>query len=102
MTKRVYNPATRENLYSLQTDYNYIKTKLLEVLYTIGYDEDYLEKISIDDIINTIRDLYPYVRTDEYTEFNTQSEIILQQINILLALKARRIWFRYSLAKNNL
>lgn len=101
MTLRSYNKTNDKNTYSSEKDLIYTKEKILELLFVIGFQEKDLETITIDEIINKIRDLYPYVRVDNYREFNSEAELYLQEINILLAVRARRLWFKYQLIKNN-
>lgn len=101
MILRSYDKTSGKNTYNLQKDLIYTKEKILEILFIIGCEEKDLETITIDEIINKIRDLYPYVRVDNYREFNSEAELYLQEINILLAVRARRLWFKYQLIKNN-
>jgi hypothetical protein len=99
MSIRAFDQAVRTNLYNPLKDYEYLREKLLEVLLLVGYSEDDVDSITIDEIVNSIRETYPYIRVDNTNDFNTESELVLKEMSILLVMNIRRIWFRYNLAK---
>lgn len=99
MTIRSYSTSNTVNTYDAQKDYDYLRLGLLEILYLIGYSESDLDTLTIDEIISGIREHYPYVRVDNTKESNTASELYLKELYIKMVMKARRLWFRYNLAK---
>lgn len=83
--------------YSSSSDLNYIEEQILYIFYVIGFNEDNLYSLTIDDIIEKIRYTFYYdnkiIKTD-YIDFkpNLSSDLYLKSINKNIISNIRRLW----------
>jgi len=75
--------------YDPSADLEYRSGQLASFLYILGFSDDQVKSISIDDAINLIRDRYVYSHADGISEIQ---EYIKKQ-NIVLTRNIRRAWF---------
>jgi hypothetical protein len=75
--------------YDPSADLEYRSGQLASFLYTLGFSDDQIELLSIDDVINLIRDRYVYSHSQDIPEVQ---EYIKKQ-NIVLTRNVRRAWF---------
>ena len=99
MTLRSYDVASPSNLYDATTDLEYIEKQLVQLLYSLGYDQTALDSITIDELVGAIREQHPYVRPNEGTPILPASCLLLKERNIKMVMTARRLWHKYTLAK---
>lgn len=81
--------------YDPDSDLEYRSGQLASFLYVLGFSDDQLESISIDDAINLIRDRYVYSHAQNIPEIQ---EWIKKQ-NITLTRNIRRAWFDVQVAR---
>lgn len=98
---RTYDPASPQNTYLAEVDIDFCQSQLLELAYILGYSQDDLPSLTIDDIMEAIRSIFPYTRlvNTEYEKSLSAAETIGNANCILLSSCARRLWYRYNLAK---
>ena len=98
---RTFDPQSPSNTYSASEDVDFVEGNLLEIMYIIGYSEQDLTTITIDEIIEGIRSVFSYTRllNTEYENTLTAEETLRNANCILLTSCARRLWYRYNLAK---
>lgn len=99
MSIRTFNPGNTNNTYDAQADVAYLEAQLFSILYSIGFSDEEIQNLTIDEIIERIREFHPYVRKQSEDDFLTASDLLLKKTNILLIMKVRRIWHRLYLAK---
>jgi hypothetical protein len=80
--------------YDPNSDLEYRSGQLASFLYMLGFSDDQLSSISIDDAINLIRDRYVYSHAQNIPEIQ---EWIKKQ-NITLTRNIRRAWFDIQVA----
>ena len=73
----------------------YRSGQLASFLYILGFSDDQVKSISIDDAINLIRDRYVYRHAEGIPEI--QEYIKIQ--NIVLTRNIRRAWFDVQVAE---
>jgi hypothetical protein len=84
------NPA-----YSIDSDINYLQSQLKVILYCVGLGDLSFDNLSIDLIVEKIRQLFPY--TDEGVE--TAAVFLVKSKNSDLIHNARTLWYFISLAE---
>ena len=82
--------------YDFNSDLEYRSGHLASFLYILGFSDDQLSSISIDDAINLIRDRYVYSHAQNIPEIQ---EWIKKQ-NITLTRNIRRAWFDVQVASH--
>ena len=80
--------------YDSGADLEYRSSQLASFLYILGFSDDQISSISIDDAINLIRDRYVYSHAQNIPEIQ---EWIKKQ-NITLTRNIRRAWFDVQVA----
>lgn len=75
--------------YDPSADLEYRSCQLASFLYILGFSDDQIESLSIDDVINLIRDRYVYSHSQDIPKVQ---EYIKKQ-NIVLTRNVRRAWF---------
>jgi hypothetical protein len=80
--------------YNPGSDLEYRSRQLASFLYILGFSEEELSSIAIDDAINLIRDRYVYSHAQDIPEIQ---EFIKKQ-NISLTRNIRRAWFDVQVA----
>lgn len=80
--------------YDSSADLEYRSGQLASFLYILGFSDDQIISISIDDAINLIRDRYVYSHAQNIPEIQ---EWIKKQ-NITLTRNIRRAWFDVQVA----
>lgn len=75
--------------YDVNADLEYTSGQLASFLYILGFSDDQIKLISIDDVVNLIRDRYVYSHAQDIPEVQ---EYIKKQ-NIVLTRNVRRSWF---------
>ena len=83
------------NKYDSSADLEYRSGHLAAFLYILGFSDDQLESLTIDDAINVIRDRYVYNHSQNIPEIQ---EWIKKQ-NITLTRNIRRSWFDVQVAE---
>ena len=63
---------------------------MASLLYILGYSADEFDRLSIDDVVNLIRDRYIYKHAESE---NTASQLYIKKQNIVLTRAVRRTWF---------
>ena len=63
---------------------------MASLLYILGYSADEFNSLSIDDVVNLIRDRYVYRHAESE---NTASQLYIKKQNIVLTRAIRRTWF---------
>ena len=81
--------------YDSSADLEYRSGQLASFLYILGFSDDQVKSISIDDAINLIRDRYVYSHAEGIPEIQ---EYIKKQ-NIVLTRNIRRAWFDVQVAE---
>lgn len=100
MTLRNYDATNPSNLYDAAIDLEYIEEQLIQMLYILGYDEAALDSITIDELVNSIREQHPYARPNQGApSILPASSLLLKERNIKMVMTARRLWHKYTLAK---
>jgi hypothetical protein len=99
MTLRSYDHLNPSNLYDGAADLDYVEKQLVQILYSLGYDESALDSITVDELIGAIREQHPYVRPNEGTPILPASSLLLKERNIKMVMTARRLWHKRTLAK---
>jgi hypothetical protein len=82
--------------YDPSADLEYRSGQLASFLYILGFSDDQVRSISIDDVINLIRDRYVYSHAQNTPEIQ---EWIKKQ-NITLTRNVRRAWFDVQVASH--
>ena len=82
--------------YDSSADLEYRSGQLASFLYVLGFSDDQVKSISIDDAINLIRDRYVYSHAEGIPEIQ---EYIKKQ-NIVLTRNIRRAWFDVQVAES--
>ncbi len=82
--------------YDPNSDLEYRSGQLASFLYILGFSDEELESMSIDDAINLIRDRYVYSHAQNIPEIQ---EWIKKQ-NITLTRNIRRAWFDVQVARH--
>ena len=75
--------------YNPSADLEYRSRQLASFLYILGFSDEQINDLTIDDAINLIRDRYVYSHAQDVPEVQ---EYIKKQ-NILLTRNIRRAWF---------
>jgi len=57
---RTFDPQSPSNTYSASEDIDFVEGNLLEIMYIIGYSEQDMATITIDEIIEGIRSVFSY------------------------------------------
>jgi hypothetical protein len=81
--------------YDPNFDLEYRSGQLASFLYILGFSDDQLKSITIDDAINTIRNKYIY----SHDMKNTSSQEYIKKQNITLTRAIRRAWFDVQVAR---
>ena len=81
--------------YDPHSDLEYRSGQLASFLYILGFSDDQLKTITIDDAINTIRNKYIY----SHDMKNTASQEYIKKQNITLTRAIRRAWFDVQVAR---
>jgi hypothetical protein len=82
--------------YDPSADLEYRSGQLASFLYILGFSDEQVKSISIDDVINLIRDRYVYSHAQNTPEIQ---EWIKKQ-NITLTRNVRRAWFDVQVASH--
>jgi len=103
MSLRNYDPANPINTFSATSEVDYCEEKLTEILLLLGYSADQLNVLTIDEVVEKIREIFPYQRIrSELREFGqvlTSAQINVNIRCIALTSSVRRLWYRYNIAK---
>lgn len=83
------------NKYDPSADLEYRSGQLATFLYILGFTDDQLNSISIDDAINLVRNRYFYSHAQNTPEIQEW----LKKQNILLTRNIRRAWFDVQVAE---
>ena len=83
---RKYNPRADLSLRSCH---------IASLLYILGIDKDKFDSITIDDVVNLIRDKYVYKHN---TALTSASQEYIKKQNIILTRNIRRAWFDVQVA----
>lgn len=81
--------------YDAGSDLEYRSGQLASFLYILGFSDDQLDLISIDDAINTVRGRYVY----SHDMGNSSSQEYVKKQNITLSRAIRRAWFDIQVAR---
>lgn len=81
--------------YDCHSDLEYRSGHLASFLYILGFSDDQIESIAIDDVINAIRNKYIYSHDIK----NTASQEYIKKQNITLTRGIRRAWFDIQVAR---
>ena len=81
--------------YDANSDLEYRSCQLASFLYILGFSDDQIASITIDDAINTIRKKYIY----NHDMKNTASQEYVKKQNIILSRAVRRAWFDVQVAR---
>lgn len=81
--------------YDSHSDLEYRSGHLASFLYILGFSDDQLSSVTIDDAINTIRNKYIY----SHDMKNTASQEYIKKQNIILTRGIRRAWFDIQVAR---
>lgn len=81
--------------YDPNSDLEYRSGQLASFLYILGFSDDQLKSITIDDAINAIRNKYIY----SHDMKNTSSQEYIKKQNITLTRAIRRAWFDVQVAR---
>jgi hypothetical protein len=81
--------------YDSISDLEFRSCQLASFLYILGFSDQELETVSIDDAINRIRDVYAY----SHDLKNTASQEYIKKQNITLTRNVRRAWFDVQVAR---
>jgi hypothetical protein len=82
--------SDHQNLYDAGEELQTRSRHLASLLYILGYETKDFEELTIDQIINLIRDTYIY-KHDIST--NVASQEYIKKQSILLSRSVRRAWF---------
>ena len=82
--------------YDSIADLEFRSGQLASFLYILGFSDEDLKSISIDDVINRIRDVYAY----SHDVKNTASQEYIKKQNITLTRNIRRAWFDIQVARH--
>ena len=103
MSIRLYDPLNPSETFSATAELSYVEEKLVELLLSLGFNSSDLLTITIDEIVNKIRELFPYQRvSSELMEFGqvlTSAQVNINIRCIELTGTARRLWYRYNMVK---
>lgn len=101
MTVRNYSRSNPSNTYSAENEIDLIESRILEIMLMVGMDQNNLDTVTIDDIILGIREKYPFTKNDIQNGITTITAPLayMNNLNLLLVSSARRLWFRYQIAK---
>lgn len=85
-----------KNKYNAELDLFMSSTSLASLLYILGIERNNFESITIDEVINLIRDKYVYKHD---MSLSTASQEYIKKQNIILTRNVRRRWFDIQVAQ---
>jgi hypothetical protein len=83
--------------YLSDEDFEISSRNLASLLYILGYGKEEFDDLTIDNLVNLIRDRYVYKHS--FTE-NSASQAYIKKQNIVLARAVRRSWFDVQFASH--
>ena len=83
--------------YSSDEDFEISSRNLASLLYILGYSKEEFNDLTIENLVNLIRDRYVYKHA--FTE-NSASQAYIKKQNIVLTRAVRRSWFNVQFASH--
>ena len=84
--------------YDAAADLAYVERELITIMYVLGMSADDMSSEIFDEMVERLKSTFPFLRLDEGRRLASNDS--LKEINVLLMLNLRRLWYRWQLARS--